>query len=76
VYLGEDGSSRRNLASGEWWSDDGTSKFWNWFPNCGQNLRSLMAWGRSGSLMSLICCGIFIFLTADTARAGAAEIPA
>lgn len=32
--------------------------------------------GKSGSLMSLIFCGMFISLTADTARAGAAAIPA
>lgn len=32
--------------------------------------------GRSGSLMSLIFCGMFISLTAETARAGAADIPA
>lgn len=41
-----------------------------------QNLRSLIAAGRSGSLMSLICCGRFMFLTAETARAGAAAKPA
>ncbi len=32
--------------------------------------------GRSGSLMSLIFCGKFISFTADTALAGAADIPA
>uniref|UniRef100_A0A6B0TQS9 Putative secreted protein n=1 Tax=Ixodes ricinus TaxID=34613 RepID=A0A6B0TQS9_IXORI len=32
--------------------------------------------GRSGSLMSLICWGKFMFLTADTALAGAADRPA
>lgn len=42
----------------------------------GQNLRSFMACGRSGSFISFICCGIFIFFTAETARAGAAVIPA
>lgn len=42
----------------------------------GQNLRSLIACGKSGSLMSFICCGMFMFLTADTALAGAAIIPA
>ena len=42
----------------------------------GQNLRSFIACGRSGNFMSFICCGIFIFLTAETARAGAAVIPA
>lgn len=50
------------------------------FSNCeltiGQNLRSLIACGRSGNLMSLICCGMFMFFTADTARAGAAAMPA
>lgn len=42
----------------------------------GQNLRSFIACGKSGSFMSFICCGIFIFFTAETARAGAAVIPA
>lgn len=37
---------------------------------------TLMACGKSGSFMSLICCGMFIFLTALTARAGAADRPA
>lgn len=50
------------------------------FSNCeliiGQNLRSLIACGRSGNLMSFICCGMFIFFTAETARAGAAAMPA
>jgi len=32
--------------------------------------------GKSGNLMSLIRCGMFISLTADTARAGAAAMPA
>ena len=32
--------------------------------------------GKSGSLMSLIRCGMFISFTAETARAGAAAIPA
>lgn len=32
--------------------------------------------GKSGNFMSLIFCGMFISLTADTARAGAAAIPA
>jgi len=32
--------------------------------------------GKSGSLMSLILCGMFISLTAETARAGAADMPA
>jgi len=32
--------------------------------------------GRSGSLISLMRCGMFISLTAETARAGAAAIPA
>lgn len=43
-----------------------------------QNFKSFMACGRSGSLMSLICWEMFmfIFLTAETARAGAAERPA
>jgi hypothetical protein len=41
-----------------------------------QNFRSLIACGKSGNFISLICCGIFIFFTADTARAGAAVIPA
>lgn len=42
----------------------------------GQNLRSFIACGKSGSFISLICCGIFMFFTADTARAVAAVIPA
>lgn len=42
----------------------------------GQNLRSFIACGKSGNFISFICCGIFIFLTAETARAGAAVIPA
>lgn len=42
----------------------------------GQNLRSFIACGKSGSFISFICCGIFIFFTAETARAGAAVIPA
>lgn len=42
----------------------------------GQNLRSFIACGRSGNFISFICCGMFIFFTADTARAGAAVIPA
>lgn len=42
----------------------------------GQNLRSFMACGKSGSFISFICCGIFMFFTAETARAGAAVIPA
>lgn len=42
----------------------------------GQNLRSFIAWGKSGNFISFICCGMFIFLTAETARAGAAVIPA
>jgi len=42
----------------------------------GQNLKLLMALGRSGNLMSFICWGRFMFLTADTARAGAAARPA
>lgn len=42
----------------------------------GQNFKSFIACGKSGSFMSFICCGIFIFFTADTARAGAAAIPA
>ena len=32
--------------------------------------------GKSGSLMSLILCGRFISFMADTARAGAAAMPA
>jgi len=32
--------------------------------------------GKSGNLMSLIRCGMFISLTAETARAGAAAMPA
>jgi len=32
--------------------------------------------GKSGNLMSLIRCGMFISFTAETARAGAAAIPA
>ena len=32
--------------------------------------------GRSDSFMSFSCCGIFMFLTAETARAGAADRPA
>ena len=39
------------------------------------NLRVPME-GRSGSLMSLILCGMFISFTADTALAGADESPA
>lgn len=42
----------------------------------GQNLRSFIACGKSGNFISFICCGMFIFLTAETARAGAAVIPA
>jgi hypothetical protein len=42
----------------------------------GQNLRSFIACGKSGSFISFICCGIFMFFTAETARAGAAAIPA
>lgn len=42
----------------------------------GQNLRSFIACGKSGSFISFICCGIFMFFTAETARAGAAVIPA
>ena len=55
---------------------------WQWTIPCTykqnikyQNLRFPML-GKSGSLMSLIFCGMFISLTADTARAGAADIPA
>ena len=40
-----------------------------------QNFRSLMAPGRSGSLMSLICWARLMFFTTDTARAGAAAKP-
>ena len=32
-----------------------------------QSFRSLMACGSSGSLISLICCGMFMFFTADIA---------
>ena len=32
--------------------------------------------GKSGNLMSLIFCGMFISFTADTALAGAAAMPA
>ena len=35
-----------------------------------------MAAGRSGSLISLNCCGRFMFFTAETALAGAAARPA
>ena len=42
-----------------------------------QNLLAMLPIdGRSGNLMSLIRCGMFISLTAETARAGAAAIPA
>lgn len=32
--------------------------------------------GSSGSFRSLICCGRFMLFMAETARAGAAEMPA
>ena len=41
-----------------------------------QSFRSLMACGSSGSLISLICCGMFMFFTADIALVGAADNPA
>lgn len=75
VYFAVDGSSNSDLQSeGKW--NDVISILWNWDATWGQNLRSLIAWGRSGNLMSLICWGMFIFFTAETARAGAAAIPA
>jgi len=40
------------------------------------NFRSLIACGSSGSLMSFICCGMFMFLTAEIALVGAADNPA
>ena len=40
------------------------------------NFRSLIACGSSGSLISLICWGMFMFFTAEMALVGAAESPA
>lgn len=40
------------------------------------SFKSLIACGSSGNLMSLSCCGRFIFLTADKALVGAADKPA
>lgn len=37
---------------------------------------TLIACGRSGSFISLICCGMFMLFTALTALAGAADKPA
>ena len=46
-------------------------------PHAGNhNFKSLIACGNSGSLISLICCGIFIFFTAEIALVGAADNPA
>ena len=40
------------------------------------NFKSLIACGSSGNLMSLICCGMFMFLTAEMALVGPADKPA
>lgn len=41
-----------------------------------QFVHTLIACGRSGSFISLICCGMFMLFTALTALAGAADKPA
>ena len=45
-------------------------------PHGNHSFKSLIACGNSGSLISLICCGIFIFFTAEIALVGAADNPA
>lgn len=75
MYFAVDGSSNNDLQSDDSWNEE-MSIEWNEDAIWGQNLRSLMAWGRSGSLISLICWGMFMFFTAETARAGAAAMPA
>merc|ERR1719234_2917285 len=49
-----------------------------WMGHCVSNhiFRSLIACGRSGNLMSLICWGMFIFLIEEIALVGAAAKPA